>query len=171
MTIRDTDNGYKALLARMEVLKTPATVRVGIHSDDGAAKEGQTPLIDIATIHEFGTSTIPARSFLRAWMDENGAAAQALYTAQIKSFLKGSVGMPTALSRVGSFIVGGIKLRIANGIAPPLAPVTILRKGSSTPLIDTGQLRGAITYSYTWAGGSDKAPAKGNVAARKGSKA
>ena len=32
------------------------------------------------------------------------------------------------------------------GIAPPLKPATIARKGSSTPLINTGQLRSAITW-------------------------
>jgi hypothetical protein len=42
--------------------------------------------------------------------------------------------------------VGVIKQRIANGIAPPNSPYTIARKGSSKPLIDTGQLRNSITY-------------------------
>ena len=47
---------------------------------------------------------------------------------------------------LGQKYVGQIQARISAGIPPPLAESTIARKGSSVPLIDTGQLRSAVTY-------------------------
>jgi len=48
------------------------------------------------------------------------------------------------LTRFGLRYVGLIQQRISSGIAPPNSPVTVARKGSATPLIDTGQLRSSI---------------------------
>jgi hypothetical protein len=39
-----------------------------------------------------------------------------------------------------------VQMRISQGIPPALAQATVDRKKSSVPLVDTGQLRSAITW-------------------------
>jgi hypothetical protein len=51
-----------------------------------------------------------------------------------------------ALDRLGAKFVGDIQRRIKAHIPPPLQQSTIDRKGSSTPLIDTGVLWSSITH-------------------------
>lgn len=101
----------------------------------------------IATFHEFGTSTIPRRSFIRAWF--------AIESLRMKDMLREAMteiyktGSTTALNEVGSFAVKGIKTRILAKIPPKLAASTVKgKKGThrNTPLIDRGTLFRAITY-------------------------
>jgi hypothetical protein len=49
---------------------------------------------------------------------------------------------------LGQWGAAAVKRTITSGqVTPPDAPGTIARKGSSTPLIDEGQLVNAITYA------------------------
>lgn len=50
------------------------------------------------------------------------------------------------LERAGIHLERAILEKIRSHIPPPLKPETVRRKGSSTPLIDTGQLIGSITH-------------------------
>ena len=50
------------------------------------------------------------------------------------------------IERVGAKAVGGVKSYMTALKEPPNALSTIKRKGSANPLIDTGELRRAITY-------------------------
>jgi phage gpG-like protein len=156
--VTDLDKGWKALKDHViKLSQNGAYVQVGVVGREAAAlhKKSSLTVAQIATIHEFGATfrgkhgnliRIPERSFLRATVDEYSGAIQQRATA----FGRGVVLMkftPTqAMSLLGEYVVGLIKQRIANGIAPANAPSTIARKGSSTPLIDSGQLRGSITY-------------------------
>lgn len=107
------------------------------HGDDGLS------LLELATIHEFGNGHVPERSFIRAWFDENQGAIQArLLTEFKKEVVTGD--WIRAGERVALWCKASIQKRIAAGIAPPNAASTIARKGSATPLIDSGVLRSAI---------------------------
>ena len=99
---------------------------------------------DIATFHEFGTQTVPQRSFVRGWFDERQPEIQQVLKQEIGAAMKGKRPLPQALERSALRLEGSVKDRIRQHIPPPLSPVTVKRKGSSTPLIDTGQLRNAI---------------------------
>jgi hypothetical protein len=71
--VTDKDHGYKAAIAQLSKLaKFAAPLTVGVHASEGASaeKDGAT-ILEVAIWNEFGTNTIPARSFLRAWFDEN----------------------------------------------------------------------------------------------------
>lgn len=56
------------------------------------------------------------------------------------------IDLARVLERVGARFENDILDRIRAHIPPPLSPETIRRKGSTTPLIDTGQLVGSITH-------------------------
>lgn len=156
VTITDRDHGYKALLERVfELGRRKPVVTMGIHADEGGKTHGKdkATILDIATYNEFGTSRIPARSFVRAWFDESEARLrQDLYTL-VQSVVAGKRTADQVLELLGLRGVGQIQARIARHISPENAPSTVKRKGSSTPLIDTGALRSSVTYKVEDKGG------------------
>lgn len=140
----DRDKGAKALKARIKGMKAQR-LTVGIHSDVGG-NGTETPgvsLLEVATANEFGTEEIPERSFIRGYVDEKERVIPKILKLEAEKVIKGDPPAE-ALSRAGVFIRAGIQARIAQGIDPENSPATIARKGSSTPLIDTGQLRASI---------------------------
>jgi len=153
-SITDRDHGLKALVERIGKL-SKASVRVGVLEDKGAesksaSDESQSAktVIEVATIHEFGAPAagIPARSFLRGTVDEQMAEIRADQHKIAVAVISGKLDLRRGLDQLGARIAAKIQQRIARGIQPPLLPRTIARKGSSKPLVDTGQLRSSISW-------------------------
>jgi hypothetical protein len=120
-------------------------VTVGIHSDDADATHGEGLTVgDIGTFHEFGTQTVPQRSFVRGWFDERQDFIATTLRTQLQQVVAGKRPLDQALERVALAFEGDVKRRITQNIPPPLKPATIARKGSSVALIDTGQLRNSL---------------------------
>jgi len=137
--VKETGKGLPAAMPK------EITITVGVHSDDAAASHGDGITVgDVATWHEFGTRTVPQRSFIRGWFDENQEFIAETLRKQFAAVAEGKRDAETAVERCALAFEGGIKQRISRGIPPALSPTTIARKGSSVPLIDTGQLRNAI---------------------------
>ena len=137
----DIDRGYSDLLQSLRSM-TNVQVVVGVRSDGGSPD-----IADIAFWNEFGTDDghVPERSFLRSTMDENRDAYARLMTAAVKKVTKGAKTR-NAYRVVGRRIVFDVQRKISHGVAPPNAPSTIAKKGSATPLLDTGALRSAVDF-------------------------
>lgn len=101
-------------------------------------------MAELAAIHELGTPNTPERAPMRLTIKENQSDIKQIFANQIKTYIYTGTGEP--LGVVGAYTVGRIQQTIQSGSLAPLDPKTIKRKGSSTPLIDTGQL----VQSYTW---------------------
>lgn len=143
---KDTDRGYRHMVT---ALGKQAVISVGIHAAEGGTQEGGVAVSDYAAVHEFGAPEhgIPARSWLRGWFDEASEDNKKLFRQAMQGVVKGQVpSIEVAMDRVGLRFVGDIQKRITAGIEPALQQATIDRKGSSTPLIDTGTLRSSITH-------------------------
>lgn len=152
----DRDLGMKSLMrmvTRMQDEKPK--VAVGITGKSGGkAHEGADgmSIVDIGAVHEFGIpGRIPRRSFLRDTIDQHEKKYRAYMVSGLRKDALDAVKSGTTFStetrvlkRTGLMVEGDIKKRIAQGIAPALAPATIAAKGSSKPLINTGQLRASI---------------------------
>jgi hypothetical protein len=148
VTVTDKDHGYNALVKRIWGMGRPS-IAVGILAGQGAEEshgEGLTTL-QVAIWNEFGTVNMPARSFVRAWFDENVAQIRADLKSLMKLVVAGKMTKERALDLIAVRCVGQIQERMAAGIPPPNAPSTIAKKGGgkTTPLIDTGQLRAAVS--------------------------
>jgi hypothetical protein len=141
----DRDRGYKALMAAAHAASRPAVVRVGILNDEPKS-DGVISLIEVALIHEFGLGNVPERSFIRGWADENEAEIKRRMRALAEQVVTAKLTQEQALNFFGLWAVAQIKRRIVAGIAPALEPETVARKGSSTPLVDTGQLINSIQH-------------------------
>jgi hypothetical protein len=161
VVIRTRDTGYRALEQRLEKAAKSLELTVGIHDDAGAAAHGPFSVIDIATKNEFGLG-VPARSFIGAWADERHASHEDDLRKLGRALIKGTVPSPKiGMAQLGEAYVGQVQTRIAGGIAPPNSPVTIKRKGSSTPLIHTGVLRSSIAAKVDGEGAAGIAAAAG----------
>jgi hypothetical protein len=144
----DRDRGARAVVRRLGAAKGKLELSVGIQGRQATEAHKQTEGLTVAAlgaIHEFGLG-VPERSWLRAWFDENqGEIAEDLRKAG-RGILLGRFTRERILEILGLKYAGQIQARIASNIPPALAPSTVARKGSSVALIDTGQLRSAITY-------------------------
>ena len=153
--VKVKDNGLAKLLStvKRKVLAAtkgaPKRIEVGVLGPKASKKHkgSQVTVSDIAGFQEFGTKAIPKRPFISGWFDQVGKVAlPAVLQAAAKKLLAGKIDNDKFLKILGNFGVGGIQKYIASGLKPALAPPTIARKGSSTPLIDTGILRSSITF-------------------------
>lgn len=104
-----------------------------------------TPVAYVATIHEFGTSRIPARPFMRPAVADHGQEWMDTLAQGARAAIQGSMDPANVLEVVALQAAGDVAQKIQAVTAPPLSPVTIARKGSSKPLIDTGQMFQSVT--------------------------
>jgi hypothetical protein len=151
VTVIDRDLGFRALRRRVAATARER-VTVGVHEDVGGEDHGEgITIAEIAAFHEFGTASIPERSFIRAGIDENRDRIRDLQRRLAKLVIANRTRMPPrrALELLGAKIATLIRERIRASIDPPLADSTVDRKGSSTPLIDTGQLIQSIAFKVT----------------------
>lgn len=150
MTVRitDRDRGYRRVVA--EVGQTARQkLTVGIHEEKGGElHDGEMTVAAIAMIHEFGAEAVgvPERSWLRGGIDAGKSRIEMLMRRLGKLILKGRLSSEQAHAMLGEDIVSIIRERIREGIAPPNEQATIDRKGSSTPLIDSGQMIQSIGH-------------------------
>jgi hypothetical protein len=154
VTIRDTDRGVKAMRRRV-FGKSKPVLAVGILSGDEPEQDSDLTVLEVATINHFGAQwvdqhgrehEIPARPFLTGWFDANESDLRRRLGALMQSCIRGERTKDEILEILGAYCVGQIQLEIAAGVPPPNAPSTIEQKGSSTPLIRYGQLRGAVSW-------------------------
>jgi len=95
---------------------------------------------EIAAYNEFGTKRIPARPFFRPAFDEAKEKLKELQVLAINNILSGKWSVAIGVGRIGEFMASQIRKKIREVKTPPLHPMTIARKKSTKPLIDTGQM-------------------------------
>lgn len=96
-----------------------------------------------AQIHELGTEHIPPRPFMRTGAEAFDKMDRQIGNA-IRDVIDGKMQPKQGSNRLGVMLQTEIKRAIRSGDFTPLKPATIKRKGSSTPLIDTGKLRQGV---------------------------
>jgi hypothetical protein len=158
--IIDKDHGYKVLAKIVKGFKGH-TVAVGVleGSEERPQEEGEKePLTNVllAGVHEFGREdgSIPARSWNRAWVDENRQLVLRWKLRLAKQVVKGRITERQALGQLGELIASGMKGRIQKHIDPPLTEATKkararrFKHGMSgdTPLMDLGLMANSIVH-------------------------
>jgi hypothetical protein len=150
--LEDRDRGWRQLRTELQKLtQGPAYARAGIIGPRGEKQHDKgepVTIADIALFQEFGTRTIPARSFIREPFDANRAG----YLSQLKQLVgrvyEGKASLRQVLGLMGLRVSADQRKRITEGegIPPPLAEATVKEKGSSRPLVDKGQLWRALIH-------------------------
>ena len=138
----------KQVMKRAEQLNQLQLV-AGIPNDETSREDsGEITNAELGIIHEWGAPEkgIPERSFMRSTMSEERENLGRLGKVQIAECLEGNTSPHDVFATIGAYLQGKIVEKITDGEFEPNNENTVKRKGSSKPLIDTGQLRGAITY-------------------------
>jgi hypothetical protein len=121
-----------------------AEMTVGIHASEGATEHDGLTNAELGAIHEFGTSEIPQRSFIRVYIDEHESEIHTWLSEAADELLTGADPQQEA-DRIALRLESGVKERILSGISPELSEATKKRRGdSAVPLIDTSQMLGSI---------------------------
>ncbi len=155
-SVRVVDRGANRVVRAAVSMAGPLALQVGImgsqaaqahkeRQEDGAVAPGPQSVGEIAAAHEFGLG-VPERSWLRGWFDAHQAEIREDLAKVTRGVLLGRFTREQGLEILGVKYVGQIQARMATSIPPPNAPSTIARKGSSVTLIDTNQMRSAVTY-------------------------
>jgi hypothetical protein len=163
MVIRDKNNIPEVIRALRKLHNK--TIKVGVFGSD------DSELVTIARVHEYGAEipvtpkmrawfaangfplkkettviTIPERSFLRSGYDENKDEIIDKVKQLLPSVLEGNVNPQLFMEMIGLEFAGLIQKKLRNLRDPANSSMTIERKGSTNPLIDTGRLVGSIRH-------------------------
>lgn len=151
LAIRPTVSVHRSQNAK---LSDRAPGSLGVKVGFPAGKTGGD-IIEKAVYNHFGTSgggwggPIPERPFMTSAMRDNRekyrrqmrAAAERIVTSEDPD-----AQMRQELERLGFAAVNDIKREIVSLSSPPNSPLTVALKGSSNPLIDSGELHNAVTW-------------------------
>lgn len=162
--IRDKNNIPKAIRASEELDGT--IIRVGVLQD------GKTGMI--AAVQEFGANVpvtqkmrgylasqglflkattthirIPERSYIRAGWDQNEPTIVKKYTDLLGKAIANGVSPDALLDALGLESQGALQQFARDLSSPSNHPFTVEQKGSSNPLVDTGNLIASIEYDIT----------------------
>lgn len=122
----------------------------GAKAKQAAAPTRSMTNAQLASIHEYGLGTVPARPFIgppfRAKRSEYLRQLKAAYKQAVKTANVSLV--ERELGRIGQQMAADIKNYVTQGpgVPPPNTARTIARKGSSRPLVDTGGMVNSVTY-------------------------
>ena len=159
--VSDIDRGWKRLQALSKQLASnDVHVRVGVLDDgkEGSADRGGFTNGMLAVAMEFGTATIPARSWIGRTFDKKRSEVQADMQRLLGHVLDGKISVDKALNVLGAKYSAEVKNTVTQGeqIPPPNAPSTLARKLAKTregaantvrTLIDTGRMVGSVTWA------------------------
>jgi hypothetical protein len=163
VTIRDSNNTDR-LIRNLNQLERKK-LKIGVFGSDDAE------LVMIAGVHEYGVEinvtpkmrawfaangyplkkettkiTIPERSFLRSGYDENVNDIVDKIEDLLPQVLQDRINPQLFADMIGLEFAGRIQQKLRNLRDPANSSMTVERKGSSNPLIDTGRLVGAIRH-------------------------
>lgn len=89
---------------------------------------------------------VPERPFFRGAMRANRSKYQRMMSAGAREMLMSGTSMASVLTRLGIMAQGDIQDSITSLSSPANAPLTIKLKGSSNPLVDSGEMRQRVTW-------------------------
>lgn len=123
------------------------SVKVGLPKETGSYPNG-TSILQVGAAHEFGVpeNNLPRRSFLRVPFMDNANKIKKAIDKSYKFVAEQNSDPIKMLNKLGLFGQSISQESFTDNNWQPLKPATIKRKSSSKPLIDSGRLRGSITY-------------------------
>lgn len=143
MSFEDRDLGFKEILKELEAFKKK-TVSVGIFEDSGKHESGES-IAQTAYKNEFGIG-VRARPAHRQAFDKNRKKLNDLNLRFLRAITDRKMKALRALSLLGEMHQNNVRQRIVDLRHPRNSPKTIELKGSSNPLIDTGQTRQSVRW-------------------------
>lgn len=131
----EVDRGMKETIARIGSIRGKwPDLKVGLFGE----------LAERALFNEFGTRTIPVRSFIRSTFDEERDNLTRFRDELIPKVLSGRLSIERALRMIGEYFALKVKEKIVLLDSPPNAPSTIRKKGFDDPLRETDAMLNGV---------------------------
>jgi len=140
----------KRIAKKLSHLKTDKFVTVGIHSDAGTHEGSGLTNAALGATLNYGTDhagknkkvKIPASP----WLQPGVNSGLKEYSKLIKKDIKDKKPVSLILERLGLVAAGKVQAYMNDLKTPANAPSTIKSKGFDNRLINTGELKGTVTY-------------------------
>lgn len=148
MIIRTEHNGgLKGFLERFKEIGKPK-VYIGVPASKNGMHEGGINMATLLALHVLGAPSrgIPQRDPLRPPLIANAQRYSDLLAIGLKNALANGTDPKLVYEKIGIVATNDVKDYFITGNFKALSEKTIKAKGSSKPLIDTEELRGAISY-------------------------
>lgn len=127
-------------------------ILIGIPAKSGDNSKSKMTVAQYAYLNEMGriggagVVSVPARPFLsNTFNGTKKMTALKIFMAILKDMNQKNMKAHVALEQIALLLAGLVQDNITSGNWQPNSPVTIAKKGSSKPLIDTGTMRRAVT--------------------------
>ena len=134
----DKDLGWTRVMKGAAALASAPSVSVGFYDEHNATK---------ASANEYGSKSTPERPFMRTALDANANKYFDIFEDGFAEGVDGDTRAGTASAlEVGIEARNDIIESIQSGAWTPNAPSTVKAKGSSKPLVDTGELQRAVNF-------------------------
>ena len=148
MIIRTEHNGgLKGFLERFREIGKPK-VYIGVPASKNGMHEGGINMATLLALHVLGAPSrgIPQRDPLRPPLIANAQRYSDLLALGLKNALANGTDPKIVYEKIGIVATNDVKDYFITGNFKALSEKTIKAKGSSKPLISTGELRNSITY-------------------------
>ena len=148
MIIRTEHNGgLKGFLERFKQIGKPK-VYIGVPTSKNGMHEGGINMATLLALHVLGAPSrgIPQRDPLRPPLIANAQRYSDLLALGLKNALANGTDQKLVYEKIGIVAANEVKDYFITGNFKALSEKTIKAKGSSEPLIDTGELRNSISY-------------------------
>ena len=148
MIIRTEHNGgLKGFFDRFREIGKPK-VYIGVPASKNGMHEGGINMATLLALHVLGAPSrgIPQRDPLRPPLIANAQRYSDLLAIGLKNALANGTDPKLVYEKIGIVATNDVKDYFITGNFKALSEKTIKAKGSSKPLISTGELRNSITY-------------------------
>ena len=141
------NGGLKGFLERFKEIGKPK-VYIGVPASKNGMHEGGINMATLLALHVLGAPSrgIPQRDPLRPPLIANAQRYTDLLALGLKNALSDGTDPKLVYEKIGIVATNDVYDYFVTGNFKPLNQKTIDRKGSSKPLIDSEELRGAISY-------------------------
>lgn len=149
ISVKDANKASAELQKALKQMFNNEFVTVGIHEDENARGDGDINNATLGAIQHFGTMDghIPARP----WLDVGVAQSTKEYLQIIIDGVQDGLTMRQIHEQLGLVAQASVQQYMVDLRTPPNTASTVAQKGSSNPLIDTGELRQSVTYKIVQA--------------------
>ena len=141
------NGGLKGFLERFREIGKPK-VYIGVPTSKNGMHEGGINIATLLALHVLGAPSrgIPQRDPLRPPLIANAQRYSDLLALGLKNALANSTDPKLVYEKIGIVATNDVKDYFITGNFKALSEKTIKAKGSSKPLVDTGELRNSISY-------------------------
>lgn len=140
---KKNNGGFAGLALRLQ--NDFKNVAVGV-LDGAGSYPGGASIADVARWNSEGTSTIPARPFLRKVLREKRQQYRRMLVIISRLTMNGYIGAARARRNLGIRAQNDVKRCIKSYSSPPNAPSTVAQKGFNDPLVHTKTLMDVIDW-------------------------